>query len=193
MKSKTRRVAWMIRALWSIACSAVVAAYGLAYVPAERALASRWAEIARDDAQTRAARQTLANAGRVDDARAQIRSLIRNVGSRDSASAMASLLVALSQQGRRCGVAIASIEQRESPKPATQDEPFRGSGVTIIVRGSFASTLTFLSALGAAQPLLEVNDVAMARPPRAGDGTTIEARIDATIYRISDKTLESLS
>lgn len=193
MKRVANRIAYLCYGLWTTAALTLTVAYAVVYAPSERAIADRWTQTAQANATTRRAQQTLANARRVEDARAHLRAFLARSGELDDAQTMASLLHAVSTQGRRCGVAVAAIEEREPPKGSSGAGEFRGTAVTLEVRGPFAATLAFLSAISASQPMLEVGSVAMADPPRSDARGTIESRIQATVYRLSDKALKEAS
>lgn len=193
MKRVANRIAYLCYGLWTTAALTLAVAYAVVYAPSERAIADRWAQTARANATTRRAHQTLANARRVEDARAHLRAFLAHSGELDDAQTMASLLHAVSTQGRRCGVAVTAIEGREPSKGSGGAGEFRGTAVTLEVRGPFAATLAFLSAISASQPMLEMGSVAMTEPPRSDARGTIESRIQATVYHLSDKALKEAS
>ncbi len=194
MKNAAKRIAYLCYALWTAAALTLTIAYAFVYAPSERAIADRWAQTAQANADTRRALQTLVNARRVEDARAHLRAFLARSGERGDAQVMASLLHEISAQGRRCGVAVTAFEEREPRKSVGGDSSdFRGTALTLDVRGPFAATLAFLSAISASQPMLEVGSVAMTDPPRSDARGTIESRIQATVYRLSGDTLKEVS
>lgn len=192
MKNAAKRISYLCYALWTAAALTVTAAYSFIYAPSQHALADRWAQTARANADARRALQTLGDARRVEDARSHLRSFLRHVGQRDGAQTMASLLRSISAQGKRCGVAIATIEESEPPKKADGGKSeFEGTAVTFEVRGSFAATLSFLTAIGVSQPMVDVGAVAMTDPPRSDERGYVESRIRATVYRFSGDALKA--
>lgn len=193
MKKAARGIAYLCYACWAAAAIALTAAYALVYAPTEAAIADRWAQTAQANADTHRALQTLASARRVEAARARMRALLARSGERDDVATMASLLRAVSLEARRCGVAVAGIEERDPPKGIGSGGTFRGTAVTLDVRGSFGSTLAFLSAIGAAQPMLDVGSVAMSEAARSDARGIVESRIQATLYRLSDDALKEFS
>jgi hypothetical protein len=193
VKKAARGIAYLCYAFWAAAAVALTAAYALVYAPTEAAIADRWAQTAQANADTQRALQTLAGARRVEAARARMHALLARSGERDDVATMASLLHAVSLEARRCGVAVADIEERDAPKGVGSGRTFRGTAVTLEVRGSFGSTLAFLSAIGASQPMLDVGSVAMSEAARSDARGIVESRIQATLYRLSDDALKEFS
>lgn len=193
MKDTARRIVHLTYGLWIVAALTLVFAYAVIYLPTMRQIDERWLQTAVSKAETDRALQTLANLQKVERARSRMHALIANVVSRNGPRASASLVRVISSIGRQYGVAVTAIENQEEPDPAREDGRLLGTGLTVDVRGSFAATLAFVSALSASEPLLNVDRVAMATPSRSGKRGAIETRIQATVYRLTPAATNELS
>lgn len=193
MKNDARRITRLTFVLWVAAAFIVGLAYALAYLPSERAIDDRWLQVARSDARTRQANQTLANARQIETARARMRESIEGNVRGEDAGVIASVLRAVSLVGRKCGVAVASLQERDAPKNGKRTSRMTGTSVTVDVRGTFSATLAFVAMLSASGPLLGIDRIAMTVSSRAGERVIVESRIEATVYRLSPDALTDVS
>jgi Tfp pilus assembly protein PilO len=140
----------------------------------------------RDYSQTLANRRLLANKGRIEALRAELRRNLMGVAISSSTSHTTAVLVQdLDRTARSQSCALISVEPvHVNGKPSVQDLPF-----DITVRGRFPNLLHVIATLPRAHTLLQVSGVTFtisAGQPGGPERTPLlDARIHSVVYRLN--------
>lgn len=176
------------RALWLIAALILIIGYSLI----TKRYGERITEVStlaqREYSQTLANRRLLANKGRIEALRVELRRRLARVELRASPSQMTAVLVQdLDRTARAYGCSLISIEPGHRSEKRTAEE----LPVDISMRGTFSKLLRVMAALPRLHTLLRVGSATFSISVGQQDGSLkplLDARIHSVMYRLSGAT-----
>ncbi len=183
----------------------VAALVYLMYVHYERPVAEAYRRSEWLYAQTAANEQIVAHAAQLKRLHARALANLRRISMETSLSvSTANVILDLQTSAQQFGITILSIEPGAqaqtaalpvAPSPVKPHTGLSQTPLTVRARGTFHPLLHFISALSKQRTLLSVNDTSFALAATAGKAHAaplLDATIHATLYRLSERELESL-